>query len=349
MSPRGTAPGRLDYVDSVRAVAILMVVAIHALGYVDIARAPRAVISFATSTIAVPVFFLCDGFLAAQRFGSRELDYRQHLVGSARRLLLPWALFSLFYAAARFASESLGVVPQVLVAGQSPGTVIANVYASVIAPQMYFLLSLFLIRLATPVIMKLAASPRLCAAILVLYAFAYLLVEPALAGFFSYGLDPVLHGFWGLQFYLLGTLLAAATNQIEAWGGFIGPVFVASSFAARFLAPSSPLTDTLVQYGYLVGAFAFFAGLGKRQWILPSIGQETMGIYLLHAPVVLKLLDVAVDRLPVSPAAQFALVTAGAFSISLAVSKVLSRIPHGRMLFGELGTKTRTGARAHRV
>lgn len=320
-----------------------MVVATHSLGYVEPAGDPRAVISFTVRTIAVPVFFMCDGFLLAHQLAFQKVDFCRTVLRSAERLLLPWLVFSSLYTAARFVFELLAIVPPVLVAGQSFWTVIANVYASVIAPQMYFLLSLFIIRLLTPLAGKLPRSPAITAAVFVIYAGAYRMSEPALAGLFSYGLDPILHALWGLQFYLLGILV----NNLKrwfVWGVFFGPILVTSAFAARFHIPRSLVSDALVQYGYLLGSFALFAGLGKRSWFLPSIGRETMGIYLIHAPVLLKFLAVATGPLPLSPPAKLGLITCAVFLISLIISKGLRHLPHGPVLLGELGKKTRAGA-----
>lgn len=298
---------------------------------------------FTVRTIAVPVFFMCDGFLLAHQFEFQKAAFGATVLRSAERLLLPWMFFSSFYTAARLVFERLGIVPPVLVAGQPLGTIIANVYASVIAPQMYFLLSLFIIRLLTPLTAKLPRSRAITAAVFAIYAGIYRMSEPTLAGVFSYGLDPILHALWGMQFYLLG-ILVNSLKRWFAWGVFLGPILVASAFAARFHIPRSLLSDALVQYSYLLGSFAFFAGLGKRSWFLPSIGRETMGIYLIHAPVLLKFLAVATGPLPLSPPAKLGLITCAGFLISLMISKGLRHLPYGSLLLGELKRKTRAGA-----
>ena len=83
-----------------------MVVAIHARAYVNLSADAEEIIKPIVTLIAVPVFFLCDGFLFVHgRMLKRHFDYRRYLINSARRLLIPWVLFSLFYLVLRWASE----------------------------------------------------------------------------------------------------------------------------------------------------------------------------------------------------------------------------------------------------
>ncbi len=56
---------RLVYLDNMKAGAIIMVVILHSMGYCGgLSLSQRGVCTFLFHTIAVPVFFLVDGYLA---------------------------------------------------------------------------------------------------------------------------------------------------------------------------------------------------------------------------------------------------------------------------------------------
>lgn len=59
---------RFVFLDSLKAFAIVMVVAVHAQGYAGLGHGRiEQIISFITSSIAVPIFFLVDGFLFSSK------------------------------------------------------------------------------------------------------------------------------------------------------------------------------------------------------------------------------------------------------------------------------------------
>ena len=60
-------PERISFLDSLRAVAIVMIVGIHTLGYcVSLPPDQKEILSFIVSEVSVPVFFLVDGYLFAR-------------------------------------------------------------------------------------------------------------------------------------------------------------------------------------------------------------------------------------------------------------------------------------------
>src|SRR5262249_9097911 len=141
-----------------RALAILMVVGIHAWGYSGLVP-DRSWGWFLVDAAGVPVFFLVDGFLFAAR-GQHAFDYSSHLKASAQRLLVPWVLFATFYLAIRVGAEAAHAVPEQLVLGHSWLGVASCLYFSCAALQLYFLLSLFLVRCLAPLARWLAAGPE---------------------------------------------------------------------------------------------------------------------------------------------------------------------------------------------
>ena len=67
---------RLDFLDSLRAVAVLLVVGIHSIAYMPLADPVEYWVGFITRTVAVPAFFLCDGFLLTASGASRATTSR---------------------------------------------------------------------------------------------------------------------------------------------------------------------------------------------------------------------------------------------------------------------------------
>jgi len=62
---------------------------------------------FVFGAIAVPLFFLVDGFLFSRKWATRDdFDFKDYVVKSVSRLLVPWAIFTLLYAICRLALES---------------------------------------------------------------------------------------------------------------------------------------------------------------------------------------------------------------------------------------------------
>ena len=104
-----SAISRIPFLDSIRAIGAFMVVAIHTMGYVPLESSDQAVISFLVHAVAVPIFFLVDGVIFANKSNEiPRLNYSNHVLRSARRLLVPWVIFSVFYLLLRFLFESGG-------------------------------------------------------------------------------------------------------------------------------------------------------------------------------------------------------------------------------------------------
>lgn len=333
---------RLAYLDALRALAICMVVAIHARAYVNLAADLEAIIKPIVTVIAVPVFFLCDGFLFVHgRMLKQRFDYRRYLLSSAKRLLIPWILFSLFYLALRWMFEVAGILRQELVVGQDPISILLGVYGSAIAPQMYFLLSLFLIRTLTIFLRHLATVPIPIVWIaFLIYAFMFreVLVTP-LKSALAIDLDPIRHAFWGLQYYLLGTLLARHHVHVaKATRAFAFSVISACCLAVALVVFERSLA--VIQFSCILFAYFLFLAVASRENPLSKFGKNSMGIYLFHAPALLKGVSGTVRMLIAQPLlSYFAVITITTVAAYLA-TRLLRRIPYGTLIFGEIQQKT---------
>jgi surface polysaccharide O-acyltransferase-like enzyme len=300
---------RLPHLDALRGLAIILVVGIHARGYAytgatgAAAEAPAGRAWAALTAAAVPAFFLCDGFLFARgQARPGRFDSAAYLRKSARRLLLPWLLFSLLYAALRAALEAGGLFRARLVLGRPPAEVAANLLESRVAMQMYFLPALFLIRALAPVTRHLARAPGWAAAPA---CAAYVALRHALAP--PLGGDPVTNALGGLQYYLLG-IVVFRYDALIAQAGWPPFALLAALAAAAPGAPGAAGSGPLhlaSQGATLLAAYAACRAPARPAGPLTALGRHTMGIYLLHAPVLLKVVYLAVARLVPAPAAAF--------------------------------------------
>lgn len=320
-----------------------MVVAIHARAYVDLTAEAELIIKPIVTLIAVPVFFLCDGFLFTHgRIMKQRFDYRQYLVNSARRLLAPWALFSVLYLIARWACETVGILRQELVIGQDPTFVLLEVYGSAIAPQMYFLLSLFLIRTLTVVSRYLATIPIPIVWIIFLaYTFLFReVIASPLRSAFALDLDPIRHAFWGLQYYLLGAVLARHHVHIARSAKSFAYAALAVCCLALVLG-GLERSLVILQYSYLLCAYFVFLAVASTGSLLSRIGRESMGIYLLHAPVLLKGVSEFVRIFIAQPVLSYLVIIAVTTTAAYWITLWIRQITYGTMIFGEFPNKPR--------
>ncbi len=328
----------LGFLDALRAVFILFVVFIHAFGYTETTNdAVSRTLWYVVSAIAVQGFYLCDGFLAARRLdGGGGRGWRLRWVGrSARRLLIPWAIFGIGYVALRLLSERAGLVSPGLSLSADPWSLAKAFWLSTEAPQLYFLPSLFLIRVAA-----IGLAPLLRSTVgLALFAVSFLIltrvyIEPAYRAYIDpAGYDPVLHALVGMGFFLAGWLLRRlAAHRLQH------PAVPAAIFALAFglaEAAGPEWSGMIQQTAYLFGMFFLFMhGLFQPGWLI-LIGQRTMGIYLLHLPVIMK----AVQMIGAHFFGQDGIgavfgIAAGSFLIAFGLSLVVERLGWAGILLG---------------
>ena len=96
---------------------------------------------------------------------------------------------------------------------------------------------------------------------------------------------------------------------------------------------SFDLGKYLIQYSYLLGFFAAFFVL-REKLDFSSVGKNTMGIYLLHMPVIMKITSLVAMRLTSNGLLSLFLIFLSCFTISWQMTNLINRIPHGKILFG---------------
>jgi surface polysaccharide O-acyltransferase-like enzyme len=334
------ASERLVFLDSVRAIAIIMVVAVHTLGYsMVLPHNLKDVISFIVQTVSVPVFFLVDGYLFARSVRDMEsYSYARYVRNSVFRLLVPWVVFTLFYTLARYAFELSGYLNEKLIVGHSLRDVVTSAYGSVYAPQLYFLCSLFLIRLCAPLFWRVLFIRNYFILLLVFFCYyaGYRAVIPIVSMFVKIngGNEPLLHALWGSQFYLAGIVIFLTAEIIDLKKLFMPflLLFGIVLFMRNFYGDYG--FSHLVQYLFLLTFFLFFTLFQRGIPFLGVVGRNTMGIYLIHAPMVLNCVALLVNKCVFDPMLSFVGILVGTFVISIGMVMAINAFPYGCMLFG---------------
>ena len=337
------AKGRIHFLDSCRAIAIIMVIGQHALGYSQLSPEIQTAFKY-WFQIAVPVFFLVDGYLffhKLERIGT--LDYSKYIGESARRLVGPWVFFSGLYLIARLAYEYFGPPLDHVVLGRDAVDLLVAVWVGAPAVQMYFLLSLFFVR-------SLAFATKHLWGVPPIFIFAAVWMMNGLWGFingmtiggfqlkasWSGGQDPLLHAIWGLQYYLLGCALYVSNSWLSKHA-----VLLAAGVSTAFIAISFGEcgVPALAQYSYLCSFYLLFLAMEDQLRLLGEIGASTMGIYLLHQPIILKATSVLASSLfDGRPVSCYLVVVIGTLICSIGGTRLLLKVPLGHKILG--GTRS---------
>lgn len=310
----------------------------HTLDYcIEIRQDSKEIVSFIVQTVSVPVFFLVDGYLFARGvIHSKSYSCLKYVRNSLVRLLAPWALFTLTYTLARYAFELAGFLKERLILGHAWQEVAISAYGSAYAPQMYFLFSLFLIRLCSPALKKLLIMKNNFAPLLLVlcYFAAYQPLESHVSPYLTIarGQEPVLHALWGIQFYLVGIVLFKTSLIMDLKRLFM-PFLLLFVFSLIYKFGD---WFRLVQYLYLLTIFLFFTLLHNQNGysLLNVIGRNTMGVYLIHAPIVLKGVSLILNKFVFDPILSFAAILITTLVLATCIVMFINSIPYGCLLFG---------------
>jgi peptidoglycan/LPS O-acetylase OafA/YrhL len=333
---------RLLHLDAIRGAAILGVLWWHAEAYArHESTSPTARFWLGLISPSVAFFFLADGFFFARSVSRRgEFRYGVYVRKSALRLLLPWAVFMTAYLLLRGVFEAIDARAGTshfsehrLVLGRSPVEILSHVWDSSIAMQMYFLVSLFLIRLASFATVRLV---RAGAGWTLAVACGYIATRTLLG--LTLGGDPVTNAIAGLQYYLLGIAFYQLDDAIRRRWGALAVGGLALWGVLRVLQVRGDLpawAGILTQLSALVGEYALFLGIVRRVNVLVWLGRRTMEIYLLHAPVVMKAAQVVLGRFVADRGWLHVAIMLASLVGAIGLGWLIARIPGGRVVFGE--------------
>jgi surface polysaccharide O-acyltransferase-like enzyme len=323
---------RIAFLDDLRLIGIVMVVGVHALGRANLDQPIEEWFRFVVTTIAVPIFFLVDGFLFARTSTSNhEFSYKSYVVKSYWRLLLPWIVFSLLYTCLRGLLESRGLLSEQVILGHTPQGIAAAIYLSMVAPQMYFLLSLFIIRLGTILYRRIVTMPSVWIVIVCLL-YTFIFRNSNAKAFFYPGADPILLALWGLQFYFLGIVLFRLHHIVSKI-----PIWVMSAgFGLLLILKQASASPGFIQYSYLLAVYGLGLAIADRFTQPLKIARYNMGIYLLHTPIVLTVISIGM-AIVLSPASilYYVLVTLATVAVSGLLAKFILAMPYISLILGE--------------
>lgn len=329
----------LPFLDRLRSLAMLMVIGVHAFGY-----APQynglsyEITRFLINTVPVSIFFLVDGFLFAYKYTDQEkFSYLIYIKKSFYRLVIPWFFFSLVYAGLRYFFEVGGYFEKQFLYQADWKDQLLVIYASVIAPQTYFLLSLFLIRLTTPLTQWLLKTERRwLLALYSVYLISFLAFFNSFKGMMpiQLGQEPFIHAIWGYHFYLTGIILFRFRRHLSQTLLYLMLLCFPVILTIRYLT-HDPLAIQALQYHYLITLFLVFYHMASRFRFLDVFDGYTMGIYLLHIPVVMKCTAVFSHSISHSPTVNYFLIWALSLMVAWLLTHILKMTSLGAFFLGE--------------
>ncbi|HEV7466423.1 MAG TPA: acyltransferase [Candidatus Dormibacteraeota bacterium] len=354
--------GRLAGADLLRAVAMVSVIAVHAVAWMATPDAP-AVAFYGTLDrllrFGVPVFVFLTGYVLVHRYRDRGIDRRRFTRGRARRVIVPFISWAVIYLACAAVFTPLrDQVHSVADLGGMlwSGTVAGHLYFLPVALQFYLLFALL---------------PRSRRAVAMLCAVAIPL-QLALTGLRATGRLPEagilgdLDGehaqwlfVWWLGYYALGAAAAAWREPIElALRRHRGLALAAPMLAAppvlldlvqsgaqgydEILRPSIMLLTVTVLAAGLAAGQGLARGRRRRAQLVEMLAQRSLGVYLLH-PLLLTVVGrtLQLDGSPLRMDGDLAhsivaylLLVGGTLAASLAAVGVLCRVPGGWLLAG---------------
>jgi peptidoglycan/LPS O-acetylase OafA/YrhL len=330
---------RIAFIDWLKAFAIVCVVATHAIAQVGLEGQAREALTFIFGGRAVPIFLLLSGFLFSGKWSTRDsFNFQNYVMRNVKRLLVPWAMFTLLYAICRLVLEALSLTRETILIGNSLLGIAKVVYLSEITQQMYFLLSLFVIRLTNVWLVRLLSGSKwFWLAACALYMTAYHSASPA--QWFFAGADPLLLALWGLQFYLLGIVLQKWHETLAPMALWLGSGCVVLGLGIEW-SQFSHAAPFLIQLLCLVGIYWIVSVSAELKNWNCYLGNATMGIYLMHAPYILWCAAFfTMLVLPEKSVVTFLCVTALTVLASWMLTNIAQKTQFGRAIFGFSGPR----------
>ncbi|MHB8331074.1 MAG: acyltransferase family protein [Candidatus Dormibacteria bacterium] len=294
--------GRLPAADLVRAVALLLVILIHAAPWPSHATAAANGLYSGLSLaarVSVPLFVLLSGLLLAHahrqisgagRFWARRL----------RRTLMPWIPWALIYFALTVGFQGMSPAPSQSWGWWAGGA--GHLFFLLLVPQLYLLYLVWpkgrrssLVALGAAILVQ--VSLQMARVVLPIHGGLgqILLLDygfeeaPLWVGYFALGIWLGLNPGWMTlsRRWLALTLPASAGALILLFAGL--PSRIATNWGpwvhgtGAFLRPSLLLLTALVFLDLWLAAPAIIAWGGARwEAILQSLSRHSLGIYIIH-------------------------------------------------------------------
>lgn len=344
---------RIAGLDLLKAVAMLMVVSLHAgTWHVDFLNSPSAstLLQYSARLLSegVPIFIMVNGYLL---FAKSSFDLKTHMWKTIRILLLlvVWSLIlAIFGSVINGTDLSPQIVWELFI-----GTKNGSLYTG----PMWFMQAMFALYLIYPILRIVYDNSEpvfiflfavvcvftVCLSALNMGVTLQKIIAPDLAcGVDAYGwlgrLNPVANGSFVL-FFMLGGMVKLYESKLLAYRAKCIAVGVAAFLLSLIWCVAISLqTGTLVSPSFdyssvftpfiLVAFFMLFIGYrgGRLSSVVNSVGSNTLGIYLLHMIFIWLVSPFFVGTGFALRLVELVLV----FTLSYIASFLLSKIPGGR-------------------
>jgi len=360
VSPHPQGSGRLAWLDANRFLAALGVVLIHSttdFGGQPFAASPPAerigpaLIRSVAELSGAEMFLVFSLFLIAFKLERRNLGYGATVGDQAKRLLIPFVVWTVFYAFFRlFKADTFGYGDAIMTEISQWPSWVGYLLLGSAQYHLHFLPTLFFIVLLYPAMLAAVRYPVAGLAIIpLIYVMDF--VQGWLWGHVS---DPMWRDYLVRAVKIvcyLGYGLAAAAcygvwrrgvSRADAWHLFALFLFLTSIAFMATLIYAAQIIDTgqwgirpgAASYGHLLMPVLVFTVFMTAQYASWSsrfswLARFTFGIYLVH-PIFIDLYDIALYRSgwSLSPTAmvltKYVLATAAAFAFALLLSKIRS-------------------------
>lgn len=327
---------RLVWVDALRLMAGVSMVCLHATAdasgqpwpaYPIEDRVAPMLLRAVIYTARTELFLIISVFLLLMALEARPRSYGQTIKIQARRLLIPFAFWTCFYALyGLIKADAFGYIAGVLIELRDPWSWLGYATLGSVKYHMHFIPTLFGLLLFYPLFRLAQRYPQL--GLLVL---ACLLIKRELDGF-------IYPTFWGdaVLPYLVraakittyvgygmvaGACLGLWRGQSAEWRARFIPLIVffgALLFLFKLIATYKTVQTGAWPFGYTAGYWADFLMpvalfllcmvLGHKHWppVLSRLAPFSFGIYLCH-PIFLDLAEIALRDAKLTPIALIAL------------------------------------------
>lgn len=331
ISPSVSAPsGRLVWVDALRLMAGVSMVGLHATAdpsgqpwpdYPAEDRILPMLLRAVIYTARTELFLIISVFLLLMALDARPKSYGKTMAVQARRLLIPFAFWTGFYALySLIKADAFGYMDAVLQELQSPGAWLGYVTLGSVKYHMHFIPTLFGLLLFYPLFRLAQRYPFLG-----LMVIACLLIKRELDGF-------IYPTFWGdavLPYLVRGVKILTYVGYGLVAGSCLGlwqrqtmqtraqmvPLvlfFGALLFLFKLIATYKTVETGQWPFGYTAGYWADFLmpvalfglcmALAHKHWppIISRLASYSFGIYLCH-PIFLDMAEIALRESALSP------------------------------------------------
>ncbi len=354
------ASERLTWLDALRLTAGVSMVGLHSTA--DAAGQPFAqwemadriaplLIRALIYTARTELFLIISIFLLLMALERRPRTYRATLSEQARRLLVPFAFWTVFYAFYSLIKAShFGYEATIWAELKSPRTWIEYVLLGTSKYHMHFLPTLFGLVLFYP-FFRIAKTHIWLGALVVVCLLIKRELDVFLWGYSTdwAGFEYLLRAVKIVTYTGYGFVAAALLGVWDRWGRdaalagrmaqWFPVIFLmgAMLFLIKLAATFKTAQTGAWQHGYVAGYWAdflmpcvLFAGclvLAHREWpnLISRVAKYSFGIYLCH-PIFLDLIEIAIVGQSLSPISQVLLKMVGGLLGSIALVVCLGRL-----------------------